>query len=145
MTKTCTYMITSGMHRRPFEGRHLVNMNFWYLKIIHPKLKVWEPKTGHVLFWVVEIISMNWVLASHVYNWVKCLQAMRRHPELWFFVTTLMEMHQIFHRSTFGSNKHDFSCCHPQNMVPTKGSNWLSHFDSIFYRLYVNWVLITTS
>ena len=66
VTKTCTYMMTSGMHRRPFEGRHLVNMNFWYLKIIHPKLKVWEPKTGHVLFWVVEIISMNWVLASQV-------------------------------------------------------------------------------
>ena len=21
---TCTYMLTSGMHRRPFEGRHLV-------------------------------------------------------------------------------------------------------------------------
>ena len=23
---TCTYMSTSGMHRRPFEGRHLVNL-----------------------------------------------------------------------------------------------------------------------
>ena len=26
--RTCTYMMTSGMHRRPFEGRHLVNFNF---------------------------------------------------------------------------------------------------------------------
>ena len=24
VTKTCTYMMTSGMHRRPFEGQHLV-------------------------------------------------------------------------------------------------------------------------
>ena len=25
VTKTCTYMMTSGMQRRPFEGRHLVS------------------------------------------------------------------------------------------------------------------------
>ena len=33
---TCTYMSTSGMHRRPFEGRHLVLNSF---------LNYW-PKTG---------------------------------------------------------------------------------------------------
>ena len=26
---TCTYMSTSGMHRRPFEGRHLVLLGYW--------------------------------------------------------------------------------------------------------------------
>ena len=46
VVSTCTYMTTSGMHRRPFEGRHLVfyeltKINFfiqdyywWYYNLV---------------------------------------------------------------------------------------------------------------
>ena len=35
VTKTCTYMMASGMHRRPFEGRHLVH---WFISIFRKQI-----------------------------------------------------------------------------------------------------------
>ena len=38
---TCTYMSTSGMHRRPFEGRHLVSIFILLLKCSNLLLMIW--------------------------------------------------------------------------------------------------------
>ena len=57
VTKSCTYMMTLGMHRRPFEGGHLVDTSMerssQVLQYVNPKNLIFFSKKVKIDIWLV--------------------------------------------------------------------------------------------